>query len=129
MNFMYGLANGNALRSRLLCIQKLPGCNVSDRKIFENINRPLNETGKLKRSGDSERSMTVRIIQLEQNVLAIIEEDPDNSTRKIENTLIVSLWIVWKILTAIFCIRQLYQTLLHDDFFPHIALYQFMCKH
>lgn len=53
MNFMYGLAKGNALQTR-----RFSGRNASDQKIFENIHRRLHETGTLKQSGGPERSRT-----------------------------------------------------------------------
>lgn len=131
MHFIYGLADGNSLQARRLYIERFPGRNVPDRKIFQNIHRRLHETGTLKRSGGPGRAMTIRTVQLEQNVLDMIEEDPGSSTRKIANTLNVSHWTVWKILKD----NMLYpyhiqrvQALLPADFPPRIALCQWILQ-
>lgn len=89
------------------------------------------ETGTLKRNGGPGRLMKVRTVQVEENVLDMIEEDPSSSTRQIANTLNVSHWTVWKILKG----NLLYpyhiqgvQALLPADYRPRIALCQWVLQ-
>ncbi|XP_045466601.1 uncharacterized protein LOC123675297 [Harmonia axyridis] len=87
MHFIYGLADGNSLKARRLYIERFPGRNIPDRKLFQNIHQRLHETGALKKMGGPGKPNTVRTVELEENVLDMIEEDPSTSTRKISNTL------------------------------------------
>ncbi|GBL75904.1 hypothetical protein AVEN_234244-1 [Araneus ventricosus] len=45
VHFMYGLANGNDLEAEILYRQRFPRRRVTDRKMFERLNRCLCETG------------------------------------------------------------------------------------
>ncbi|KAJ8936957.1 hypothetical protein NQ318_015618, partial [Aromia moschata] len=88
MHLIYGLADGNAFPDRI----------APDRKTFECVHRHLYETGTLRRNGGSGRPRTARTVELEEDVLNMIEEDPGTSTRKIADALDVINETVWYIL-------------------------------
>lgn len=129
MHFIYGLADGNSLKARRLYIERFPGRNIPDRKLFQNIHQRLHETGALKKMGGPGKPNTVRTVELEENVLDMIEEDPSTSTRKISNTLNVSNKTVWKILKDNLLYpyhMQRVQALIPTDFPPRIAFCQWL---
>lgn len=127
MHFMYGLANGNSLKARLLYGERFPNRQIPNRKTFESIHRRLHETGQLKRRGGSGRPITVRTPEMEENILDMVEEDPHTSTRKIAKALNVSNKNVWKFLKQEmfnpYHIQRV-QALLPDDYFSRITFCQ-----
>lgn len=129
MHFMYGLANRNALRAKRLYAEKFPERIAPNRKTFERIHQRLCETGTFKQGGGTGRPRTVRTVQLEENVLNMVEEDPSTSTRKISNELNVSSGTVWHILRENLLYPyhiQRVQALLPDDFLPRIAFCEWL---
>lgn len=64
-----------------------------NRKTFQSIHQ--REIRTLKRIGGTGRPMTVRTVELEENVLSIVKEDP---IRKIANASSVRNEIIWKVL-------------------------------
>lgn len=129
MHFIYGLADGNSREARRLYLERFPNRNVPDRKTFQSIHQRLHETGSLKRSGGSGRPVTVRTVEVEENVLNMVAEDPGTSTRRIANTLNVSKGTIWNILRYYLLYPyhlQRVQALLPADFPPRIEFCQWL---
>ena len=127
MHYIYGLADGNALKAKRLYMERFPNRIVPDRKIFQSIHQRLRETGTLRRSGGPGRPMTVRRVDVEETVLDMIEDEPGTSTRRIAQNLNVSNWTVWKTLKDNLLHPyhiQRVQALLPADFAPRIAFCQ-----
>ncbi|KMQ83534.1 hypothetical protein RF55_19752 [Lasius niger] len=87
MHFVYGLANGNSLQAKRLYSEQFPNRRIPDRKTFVNIHQRFHDTGAFKSNGGSGRPMTIRTVELEENVLNMVEEDPSTFTRKIAEDL------------------------------------------
>ena len=129
MHYIYGLADGNALKAKRLYMERFPNRIVPDRKIFQSIHQRLRETGTLRRSGGPGRPMTVRRVDVEETVLDMIEDEPGTSTRRIAQNLNVSNWTVWKTLKDNLLHPyhiQRVQALLPADFAPRIAFCQWI---
>ena len=98
MHFMYGLANGNALEARRLYAERFPNRRVPCSETFTRLHLRLEETGSFAKSKIGGRPLTIRTVQLEEEVLNMVEESAGISTRKIGNELNVSYKTVWSIL-------------------------------
>lgn len=99
MHYMYGLADGNALKAKRLYEERFPNRNIPDRRIFSNIHRRLCEKGNFDLDNHLKGShQTARTQEIEEEVLNSIEEDPNLSTRKISRNLNISHVLVWRIL-------------------------------
>jgi len=129
MHYMYGRADGNALEATRLYSERFPNRRVPNRKTFQSIHQRLRETGALKRRGGPGRPMTVRTAELEEEVLAMVDDDPGTSTRRMANTLHVSNGTIWNILRGYLLYPyhlQRVQALLPDDFLPRITFCQWV---
>lgn len=122
MHFMYGRANGNSLEARRLYAEMHPQRVIPHHTIFARLHQRLCERGTFqKRTTDCGRPRVIRTVALEEEVLNMIEDRPELSTRQIANTLNVCNKLIWQILKD----HQLYpyhiqrvQALLPRDF-PH----------
>lgn len=85
-HFVYGLANGNSLQAKRLYSERFSN-RIPDRRTFVNIHQRFHDTGAFKSNGGPGRPMTIRTVELEENVLNMVEEDPSTSTRKIAEDL------------------------------------------
>lgn len=100
MHLIYGLANGNAVLARSLYEERFPNRRIPDRKLFEVLHRRLRETGQLicQRNEVGGPNKNVCTVEMEEQVLEMIGQEPDLSTRQIAERLNVSHTSVWKIL-------------------------------
>ncbi|KAJ8940296.1 hypothetical protein NQ318_000118 [Aromia moschata] len=105
--------------------EQYPERRLPHHTTFTNIHKRLREFGKFeKRSHDSGRTREVRTEALEEDVLNLIEESPETSTRKIGRAVNVSHSVVFRILKEQSVTRKEYpyhlqrvQALLIRDFF------------
>jgi hypothetical protein len=120
IHYVYGLADGNALRARRIYSERYPNRQLPNVRTFTRLHQRLVETGSFARASDIPgRPITRRTPALEEAVLNEIEVHPETSTRKIAADLNVSPTLVWTILRE----QQLYpyhiqrvQALLPRDF-------------
>lgn len=96
MHFIYGRANGNGLLAKRLYVQKYPNRRAPSHRIFARIHQRLRETGSFEpRNQDRGRNLTVRTPDVEERILAHVEEDPGISVRRIAARENVSRHSVW----------------------------------
>lgn len=99
MHFLYGLANGNALEARRMYAQRYPNNRLPCSDTFTKLHIRLQETGTFAKSKNIiGRPRTVRNPQLENQILQIIDQHPETSTRNIADEVNVSNKTVWNIL-------------------------------
>lgn len=100
MHFIYGKANGSALRASQLYAETYPNRTHPDRKLFSKIHQRLSEHGNFKPINlPSGRPISVRTPEVEEMVLESVEENPQSSCRRIaQQHGIRTHSLVWQIL-------------------------------
>lgn len=105
IHLMYGLANCNRAEARRLYSEHFPNRRLPCERTFVRLDRRLRETGSFKtQTGDRGRPRSRRTLDLEERVLAHIDENPQDSTRKMALSENVDHMTVWRILRS----QQLY---------------------
>ncbi|GBM71573.1 hypothetical protein AVEN_82964-1 [Araneus ventricosus] len=95
-HFIYGLANGNALKAERLHRQQFPRRHVPNRK---KVSVCLCETGSFVTGmHDTGHGRSVRTPQVVEDILQRVENRPDISTREVSHAVNVSHSIVWRVL-------------------------------
>lgn len=82
MLMVLGYCEGNCRRSVRVYNERFPNRRVPNHKTFGNIERRLRETGKFAPStADRGRARTIRTPRIEEEILEIVEENPEISSR------------------------------------------------
>lgn len=98
-HLLYGAANGNATEARIFYQQRYPNRQSECVHTFTNVIRRLRETDFFKvYTNDVGFNRTVGIVDLEENVLQRIEDNPRLSTCSIASEVGASNKSVWSIL-------------------------------
>lgn len=99
MHFLYGLANGNALKARRFYAERYPERHLASSRMFSKIHLRLQQTGSFAGlHNNAGRPRSIRTADLEEEVLQIIEDTPETSTRKIALQIGCSPKTVWNVL-------------------------------
>jgi len=99
MHFMYGRANGNALEARRLYAQNFPNREIPSNRIFAKLHQRLRDTGMFgKNAGDSGRPRSISTPEVEEEILAIVQENPGTSIRRIAAQIDISPRLIWRTL-------------------------------
>ena len=128
MHFVYGLSNGNSLRAARLYAERYPNRQVPHPQTFQSIHSRLSEHGSFsKQSHLCGRKRSARIPAIEEEVLNIISDHPETSTRKIGTNFNISHQTIWRILKEQLLHPyhiQRVQALLPRDYPPRTAFAQ-----
>lgn len=93
----YGKANGVARAAQRIYQERFPNRRLPTRNTFQNTYRRLRETGNL--NINEVRGIVVRHnVDVDEQILALLDEDPSRSIRKVAALLEISIWKVWKVL-------------------------------
>lgn len=88
MYMMYGFCRGNASMAGQEYRVRFPNRRHPSKNVFRRLDQRLRETGSfIPRNANAGRPRQRRTVQLEEQVLATIQEDPSASTRQIASTL------------------------------------------
>lgn len=99
MIFMYGRANGVGQEAARLYLATFPNRHQPNHHTFASLFRKLGETGNLQVQTENRgRPRYMRTIDLEENILNRVEEDPQVSTRQLARILQVAQSTVWRVL-------------------------------
>jgi Transposase. len=99
MHFMYGRANGNATEARRLYVDAYPNRQIPSQRMFGRIHQRLRDTGSLsKQCHLSGRPRSVSTPRAEEEILALVEQNPGTSVRRISAEVGISGPLVWRIL-------------------------------
>lgn len=80
-----------AIQAGRLYIERIVHRNsIADKKTFQSIHQRLLETVTFERSAGPGRPIIVRMAEVEEHVLDMIQKDSDTSAQKIANFLIIS---------------------------------------
>lgn len=93
----YGRANGVARAAQRIYQERYPNRRVPTRQTFQTTYRRLRETGNL--NIREPRGIVVRHnVEVDEQILALFEEEPMRSIRNVASLLGISIWKVWKVL-------------------------------
>lgn len=123
MHYCYGLANGRSREAQRCYANLFPNRALPHHTTFHNVHVRLRESGQLRCRNIGGRPRTTRTVQLEEEVLEQIENEPRVSTRQLAAQLNVDHMAVWRILnTNLFYPYHLQrvQGLLERDFQPRL---------
>jgi len=99
MHFMYGCANGNALQARRLYAENFPNREIPSTRMFTKLHQRLWDTGMFrKNAGDTGRLRSISTPEVEEEILARVQENPGTSVRRIVAQIDISPPLVWRIL-------------------------------
>jgi len=88
MHLAYGAAGENAHEARRIYTARFPGRVIPSVNTFASVDRRVRETGSfVVNRPDAGRQRRVRTVEFEENVLEMINEDPQTSSRTIGNAL------------------------------------------
>lgn len=98
IHFVYGLANGNQDLARRLYHQRHPDRRLPAPRTFARIHQRLGESGAFyTQNNDAGRNRDQRIVEIEEEVLDQVAENPSTSSRIVASNLPVSHMTVWRI--------------------------------
>lgn len=93
----YGRADGVAREAQRIYQERFPNRRLPSRHTFQNTYRRLRETGNL--TASEPRGIVVRHnVDVDEQILALFEEDPTRSIRNVAALLGISIWKVWRVL-------------------------------
>lgn len=122
MHFVYGECSGNANAAVRRYEERFPQRRVPDRKTILAVAQRLRTTGSvLPKNQDVGRGRDARIVNVEEEILHRVDEDPSTSTRQIAREVGVSHWTVWRTLKESLLYPyhvQRVQSLTANDFCP-----------
>uniref|UniRef100_A0A1B6L5Q6 DUF4817 domain-containing protein n=1 Tax=Graphocephala atropunctata TaxID=36148 RepID=A0A1B6L5Q6_9HEMI len=96
---MYGLANNNRELARRLYAEHFPNRRLPSEMMFVTVDDRLRQHGSFGiPSGGRGNQRTARTIDVEDEVLRAVEEDPTTSTRRLASAVRISHSSVWRIL-------------------------------
>lgn len=99
MLLVYGFCQGNGRRSARVYERRFPNRLVPNHQTFASIERHLRETGSFERTFEGRgRMRTTRTVELEEEILDRVEEEPSTSTRRIGRELHIPKTIVHNVL-------------------------------
>lgn len=125
IHFCYGLADGRSTVARRLYQEKFPNRHVPNQRTFVDVHRRLRERGTFRTShlGNSGTARTARTVDIEEQILEAVDDDPTISTRQLSKDLNVSHSTVWRTLHENLLYPyhlQRVQGLLERDFEPRL---------
>lgn len=100
MYLIYGRTRSNALRAARLYRETYPARRHPNANVFRRLDRRVRESGHFvpRANADRGRPRTRRTPNLEENIIALVEENPRVSTRNIALELEVDRHIVWNVI-------------------------------
>lgn len=98
MHLMYGLAQGNSVEAQRRYQEQFPQRRIPNRRTFEAVDRRLRDIGQVQPNNVRERDIAEDMEEIEEDVLAMFDEDPSTSTRQVGRQLHVNHVLVWRIL-------------------------------
>ena len=99
IHFMYGRGNGNAYEVQRLYRAQFPNRRLPDPRTFTSVHRRLREHGTTHPpNNEGGRPRTVRTPEVEEEILAMVDQTPSTSTRRIAADVGVSHATVWRTL-------------------------------
>lgn len=129
INFFYGRANGNAAEVRRLYMVAFPDSRIPCERIFTENHRKLREHGSFHAKNEGGRERFVRTVDVEEDILHRIDENPRTSTRLISREIGVSHCTVWRTLhkNLLYSYHiQRVQGLSPADFEPRLRFYRWL---
>lgn len=91
MLLVYGFCQGNARDCVRVYSERFPNRRIPNRKTFTTVERRLRETGRFRPvTADYGRNRTVRVPDVEEEILERVTEDPSTSTRRLSLELGIS---------------------------------------
>lgn len=98
MHFIYGLCNGNSRQARIEYIQRYPLRRKPCERVFPQIHTRLRENGTFAPANYRSGRQGNIPVDIETDIIAMVEEDPTISTRRIALRKNVSQFASWNIL-------------------------------
>lgn len=97
MHFIYGLTNGSNSRARVLYAEYFPNRRIPDGRLFQTLHRRLCENGRFARPPAEVGQVPTRV-DVENEVINAIQNEPDVSTRRLARRYSVSNSTIWEII-------------------------------
>lgn len=93
----YGNANGVAREAQRIYRERFLNRRLPSRHTFQNTYRRLRETGNL-HSNETRGIIMRHNVAVDEQILAMFEEEPTRSIRNVAELLGISSWKVWSVL-------------------------------